>query len=113
VAQKAAFLDAERPPNNGASMRHSVIGEESRGFLFEIVDQMGQGWLIEIMQHVSQFFVATGESGSIGLPQRGYERIAVLLANFAVLVSMTAVDTRLLCHDEFPWFDGKFFRRSR
>jgi hypothetical protein len=36
----------------------------------------------------------------------------VLLANFAVLVSMTAVDTRLLCHDGFPWFDGIKCRRS-
>ncbi len=89
-------------PNNGASMRHSVIGEESGGFLLQIVDKTGQRWLIEIMQHVSQFFVARSprsESGSIGLPQRGYQRIAVLLANFAVLVSMTAVDARLLCHD--------------
>jgi hypothetical protein len=71
---------------------------------------MGERRLIEIMQHVSQFFVARppgSESGSIGLPQRAYERVAMLLADFAVLVSMTAVDTRLLCHDGFPWFDGR------
>jgi hypothetical protein len=38
--------------------------------------------------------------------------IAVLLADFANLVSMTAVEARLLCHDEFPWFDGIRRRRN-
>jgi hypothetical protein len=68
---------------------------------------MGERWLVEIVQHVSQFLVARSpgsESGPIGLPQRGYERIAVLLADFAVLVSMTGVEAGLLCHDGFHGF---------
>jgi hypothetical protein len=73
----------------------------------QVVDQMGERWLVEIVQHVSQFLVARSpgsESGPIGLPQRGYERIAVLLADFAVLVSMTGVEAGLLCHDGFHGF---------
>jgi hypothetical protein len=91
-------------PNNNVSRCHSTISGDSGGFLLQIVDQMGERWLVEIMQHVSQFFVARSsrsESGSIRLAQRRYERIAVLLADFAILVSMTAVEARLLCHDGF------------
>ncbi len=68
------------------------------------MDQMAERWLVEIMQHVSQFFVARpprSESGSIGLAQCGYERIAVFLADFAVLVSVTAVEAGFLRHDGF------------
>jgi hypothetical protein len=65
------------------------------------MDQMAERRLIEVVQHVSQFLVARpprGESGSIGLAQRGYERIAVLPTDFAVFVSVAAVEVRLLCH---------------
>ena len=91
-------------PNNEVSRHHSVIGGESGGFLLQLMDQMGERWLVEIMQQVSQFFVARpprSESGSIGLAQRGYERIALFLADFAVLVSMTVVEARLLCQHGF------------
>ena len=59
---------------------------------------------VEVVQQVLQFFV-TGtpwrESGPVGLAQRGYERIAVLPGDFAVLVSVAVVEARLLCHRGF------------
>ena len=88
----------------GAPAWFTVIGEQSGGAFAQIVDEMCQRRLIEIMQHVFQFFVARtpwSKSGSIGLTQCGYERIAVLLADFAILVSMATVETGVLCHDNF------------
>ena len=90
--------------NNGVSRRHSVIACELSGLLLQVLDQMGERRLVEIMQHVSQFLIARpprSEPGSVGLAQRGYERIAVLLADFAVLVSVTAVEAGFLRHDGF------------
>jgi hypothetical protein len=68
------------------------------------VDKAGERRLVQIVQHISQFLVARppeSESGSVGLSQRGYERVAVFLADLAILVSMAAVEARLLGHDGF------------
>lgn len=74
------------------------------------MDQMAEGCLIEIVQHVAQFFVARppgSEPGSISLAQRGYERIAMFFADFAVLVSVTAVEAGFFRHDCFPCLSGE------
>ena len=66
--------------------------------------------LVEVVQNICQSFIARpprSESGPIGLTQCGYERIAMFLADSAVLVSMAAVESRLLCHDRFLGSMGK------
>ena len=69
---------------------------------------MCQRLLIEIMQHVFQFFVSRpsprpsrSEASSIGLTQCGYECIAVLFADFAILISMAAIEPHVLWHNDF------------
>ena len=65
---------------------------------------MCQRLLIEIMQHVFQFFVSRpsrSEASSIGLTQCGYECIAVLFADFAILISMAAIEPHIRWHNDF------------
>jgi hypothetical protein len=71
---------------------------------------MAKRRLVEVRENVCQSFIARpprSESGPIGLTQCGYERIAVFLADLAVLVSMTALEARLLCHHRFLGSMGK------
>ena len=66
--------------------------------------------LVEVVQNICQSFIARPPRsvfGPIGLTQCGYERIAMLLSDFAVLVSMAAVEFRLLCQDRFLGSMGK------
>jgi hypothetical protein len=84
--------------------RPLAIAGESGGAFPYLVNQMRERRLIKLVQHIFQFFVARpprSKSGPIGLTQRGYQGIAVLLADFAILVSMTAIETGVLCHDDF------------
>jgi hypothetical protein len=60
--------------------------------------------LVELVQQVLQFFVSGTpwrESDPIGLAQRGYERIAMFLGDFTILVSVAVVEARLVCHRGF------------
>ncbi len=51
-------------------LRCMRVGESGR-ILSQVMDQMGERWLVQIVQHVFQFFVARSprsESGPIALP---------------------------------------------
>jgi hypothetical protein len=63
---------------------------------FIIAAELAQRRLVQLQQNLAEFFgfgITRGETLSVNLPQRADEGIAVLVADFAILVAVAIVET--------------------
>jgi hypothetical protein len=63
-----------------------------------IAPQLAQRGLVQLMQNVAQLLgwgIAGGETLSVNLAQRANEGVAVLVADFAIMVAVAIVETCL------------------
>jgi hypothetical protein len=74
-----------------------------------IAAQLAQGSVVELKQNVTQlvrFRIPRSETLSVNLAQRANEGVAVLVADFAILVAMAIVEARLV-HAALPCARGR------
>jgi hypothetical protein len=63
-----------------------------------IMNQLRQGWLVELVQHVGQLGIpgtVGGEMGAINLAEVRNQRVAVFPRDLAVLVAVALIQARL------------------
>ena len=94
TSKRVSKTESARPASLLRSFDDLVI--QVAGFM--IAAELAQRRLVELKQDFAQLLglgIAGGEARSVDLAQRAHERIAVLVADFAVVVAMTIVQTWL------------------
>ena len=56
--------------------------------------QLAQGCLVELVQDIAELFLipaSGGETGAVDLSQRPHQRVAVLVADFTILIAVPMI----------------------